>query len=112
MSMATDARDEAMAQADHGANDIWKDSALSCIRAICKDLGFGTGFTTDLVWTYLERDFPGAHTHEPKALGPIMARAAKMGLIRKTGTWKESERAECHARPMQVWNVSTFSVEV
>lgn len=106
---ALQARDVAMAQVDANADDYWKNCVEETIRRICRELGFSGRFSTDLVWKYLEEDFPNAATHERKAMGPAMSAAAKQGLIRKTGDWVESDRIECHARPVAVWAVATFS---
>lgn len=109
MTVATVARDEAMAQVDYAADEYWKEAQEIVVLDICKDLGFAGKFTTDLVWKYLEDLFPEATTHEKRAMGPAMARMARKKLICATDEWRESEREECHARPVRVWKVQTFS---
>ena len=56
-------------------------------------------FTTDEVWRFL--------THgsgvEKRAMGSVMLKAARDGLIQKTGGYKQSQRAECHLRPIPIW---------
>jgi hypothetical protein len=107
---ATDARNIAMRQVDANADLDWKEAAMQSVAVICKELGFGAYFTSDEVWAKIESDFPNATTHERKALGPIMAKAARSGLIRKTGQYRESRREACHARPVALWKVQTFSL--
>jgi len=107
---ATSARDEAMAQADAVADLLWKESHEACVRLICEELGFAGEFTTDLVDKYMEDLAPGVTTHERRAQGPAMARYARMGLIRPTEKYIESDQETCHARPKRVWKVQTFSV--
>jgi hypothetical protein len=109
MTSAAQARDEAMAQVDAGADEKWKEGVILVIEEICRVLGFGKTFTTDQVWEGMELVFPEVTTHEPRAMGPMMAKAAKMGLITKTDRVVDSERVECHARPVAVWKVTTFS---
>lgn len=106
---AIDTRNEAMAKVDAAADDYWKEAAMESIRSLCDEIDFAGVFTTDDVWDKLEKDWPEAKTHEPKALGPVMARAAKLGYIRKTDQTLDSKREECHARPVRVWKVQIFS---
>lgn len=110
MNTAEIARDEAMAQVDSAANAIWKEKHEEAVREICKDLGFGGEFTTDLVDEYMKRMSPDVNTHERRAQGPAMARYARIGLIRSTDRYMDSEQEVCHARPKRVWRVQTFSV--
>ena len=110
MNTAEIARDEAMAQVDSAADAIWKEAHEEVVKEICKDLGFGGEFTTDLVDEYMKRIFPEAVTHERRAQGPAMARYARMGLIRATDKYVDSNQEICHARPKRVWKVQTFSV--
>jgi hypothetical protein len=55
-------------------------------------------FTTDDVWQRLS-----VGTHEPRALGAVMRKAAKAGLIRRTNRVQVSVRPSCHQRPVAVW---------
>lgn len=59
-------------------------------------------FTTDDVWVRL-----GAQPREPRALGAIILAFYKSGAIRRTGSWKQSKRPECHCRPLAVWEPVT-----
>lgn len=58
----------------------------------------GKPFTPDDVWEMgLERP------REPRALGPVMMRAARAGLIYPTGRWVKSENPAQHATPIREW---------
>ena len=60
-------------------------------------------FTTDAVWDGLE-----VEPTEPRALGPILMRAARKGLCEPTDQYRNSRRVQCHARPMRVWRSLTY----
>ena len=110
MLTAQMAKMQAMAEVEANADYQWKECVEEVIKDICKELGFGGKFTTDLVWEKMETIFPNQSTHEPRAMGPLMSKMSKMGIIRKTNTYKDSERVECHARPLQIWSVSIFNI--
>lgn len=57
-------------------------------------------FTSDDIWPLLERS--GESTHEPAALGPVMLRAAKDGMIEQTGEMRQTRFARRH-RKLTVW---------
>lgn len=57
-------------------------------------------FSTDDVWAVLE---PLPRPTEPRALGPVLHRARKDGLVVKSDVTVNSERAVCHARPANIW---------
>ena len=50
-----------------------------------------------------------ASTHEPRAWGPLMRRAAMEGLIVKTGRYVKARNRTCHARDLAEW-ISTDAV--
>lgn len=95
---AMEARDEALTRVDANADDDWKATALRAVGwlAMTQDR-----FTTDDVWAVLV-DRKEA-THEPRALGPIMLRARKLGYITGTTEYVLSMRPECHRNPKKVW---------
>lgn len=85
-------------QVEQHADTEW----LTMATGIVKFLAAGTHpFTTDQVWTMLER-IPVA-THEPRALGAVMRKLAKQGVIRTTGEYVKTQRREAHSRPIPVW---------
>lgn len=94
---AIEARDEAISRVAAHADGDWIDHTLHVIwcLAIAQDT-----LTTDDVWDALGTDDT---THEPRALGAVMKKAAQAGYITATDTYRPSARAACHARPVRVW---------
>jgi hypothetical protein len=93
ISEATAQRDAAIAQVDANADDEWKRYALGFIAELSADLD---EFTTDDLW-----DAGLIKPREPRALGPVMRRAAKRGLIATTGEFRKSRYRNC--APLPVW---------
>lgn len=92
------ARDVAVAQVDANAAPQFRAAAAAYIRG----LPAGRIFTTDDVWAHLY--LAGAdQTHEPRAMGPVVLRASRDGLIEKTGTYVNTQRPGSHARPIPRW---------
>jgi hypothetical protein len=60
-------------------------------------------FTTDDVWEWMNHLHPEMTTHEPRAMGAVMRRAAQMRLCAPTERYSKSMRPECHRRPIRVW---------
>ena len=99
MSDAMRARDDAIARAERHAVDGWKTATFGVIRQLAESCA---SFTTDDVWLALQK-LPDVATHEPRALGSMMRQAAKSGWIEPTDRYVNSQRPECHARPVKVW---------
>ena len=72
-------RDEAMARADQHAQPEWKDLARRCIEWLARER---RTFTSDDIWDALAEHYPNVQTHEHRALGPILLKATRDGLIR------------------------------
>tara|TARA_Y100001970_G_scaffold23735_2_gene27954 strand:- start:1328 stop:1702 length:375 start_codon:yes stop_codon:yes gene_type:complete len=87
------ARDEAVANLDL-AYDGWIDSVIKIILSI----PIYQTFTTDYLWEQVETT-----PNEPRAMGAVMTRAKKEGLVSSTGKYIKSRRPECHARPVMIW---------
>jgi hypothetical protein len=87
------ARDEAVANLDL-AYDGWIDSVIKIILLI----PIYQTFTTDYLWEQVETT-----PNEPRAMGAVMTRAKKEGLVSSTGKYIKSRRPECHARPVMIW---------
>ena len=87
------ARDEAVANLDF-AYDGWIDSVIKIILSI----PIYQTFTTDYLWEKVETT-----PNEPRAMGAVMTRAKKEGLVSSTGKYIKSRRPECHARPVMIW---------
>lgn len=90
---ARSARDNAIAQVDANADAEWKAYALGFVAELSGRIG---QFTTDDLW-----DAGLIKPREPRALGPVMRRAAKRGLIATTGEFKASRYRNC--APLPVW---------
>jgi hypothetical protein len=100
---ANEALDEALNRVDANADEEWKTTALRAVGwlSMTQDR-----FTTDDVWAVLvDRE---EATHEPRALGPIMLRARKLGYIAGTNDYVLSMRPECHRNPKKVWRSLLF----
>lgn len=95
---ARQARDCAIQQADHHADQRWKQAALETVRRLAEQLD---EFTTDEIWAVL--DGLNVDTHEPRALGAVIRQASRKGWITKTGRTRQSQRPECHARDIAIW---------
>ena len=89
---------QALERVEKGAME-WMPAAE---RAIVRLARMGDEFTADDVWVILDRWKVKPPT-EPRAMGAAMKNAQNAGLIVPTGSWRTSERAECHCRPVQVW---------
>lgn len=105
VSDGTAEREEAIARADEHADPDWKEIAY---RAIVWLARVYSEFTTDDVWDAMVRWYPQATTHEPRALGAIMRKAARNGVIEKTDRVRESIRPVCHRNPKAVWRSRVY----
>jgi len=76
------------------AYDGWIDSVLKIISSIPNQ----QTFTTDYLWEQVD-----SVPNEPRAMGAVMTKAKKTGLVVATGNYIKSRRAECHARPVMIW---------
>jgi hypothetical protein len=76
------------------AYDGWIDSVLKIISSIPNQ----QTFTTDYLWEQVD-----SAPNEPRAMGAVMTKAKKTGLVVATGNYIKSRRAECHARPVMIW---------
>lgn len=91
-------RDEAIDQVEEHAQEEWKKAAYNVVVYIAKHR---VEFTTDAVWSLLDRI--SFVTHENRAMGAIMRRAANRGVCVRTDRTTQSVRPECHRRPIRIW---------
>lgn len=96
------ARDEAIERVEEHAKSSWIAEATRSVMDLARK---GREFTTDDVWKALRST--GVTTPEPRAMGAVMRRLAKSGVIRNTRRTVESDRPECHRRPVTVWEPIT-----
>jgi hypothetical protein len=78
------------------ASEQWNEHALDAIRAAAR---VHPELTVDDVHPFITEP-----VHDLRALGPVMLRAARDGVIRrKPGAYRTSDRPETHSRPLAVW---------
>ena len=92
-------KEEGMAKAEAGASEEWKMAASLAIMDVAKK---NKEFTADEVWEVLQR-MGITGPQEPRAMGPMMRNAAKLGMITKTGYSRVSQQGTNHARPVAIW---------
>jgi hypothetical protein len=88
---------------DH-ANDHWKQLAYEAVQQLARTRQW---FTTDDVWQVLATS--DAATHEHRAMGAVMRRAAKAGLIAKTDRVLPTTRPCANCRPVAIWHSALAS---
>jgi hypothetical protein len=88
-------RDEAIRRVDDAADPEWKAAAAWAVYYVCLTESL---FTPDDVWA---SGLP--KPREPRALGPVMLRAVKGGLCRKTGRVVPSQSPTQHRNYLNEW---------
>lgn len=94
------ATDEAIERVERHADDDWKRLAYRAVRWLASTRA---EFTAEDAGDALRRYYPDAQTHEPRAMGPIMKRAQRDGIIEATDHFRRSDRPESHCCPKQIW---------
>lgn len=95
---AEEERDKALARVESHADEEWKKIALKVVGDLAANQ---SELTTDDVWLVLsEHD---CATHEPRALGAVMRRAAAVGIIERTDVTRRSIRSTRHRGDVRVW---------
>lgn len=102
---AWDAAEEGMELADSAADPYWKIAAEICILKVASANPY---WIIDAVHDLL--DSLPVKTHTTAALGPILLRLSKKGIITGTDeTWR-SERVPSHGRFTRVWTSPKFGI--
>lgn len=96
-------RDAALERVEDHAGEEWKDAALRAVEAAAHAR---REFIVDEVWRFLPATVPGPR--EGRAMGPVMLRARRAGLIRATEMFRPSERVTSHMVPRRVWRSCVF----
>jgi hypothetical protein len=91
-------KERALRQVEEHAEEVWKETALECVKLTALRLG---EFTSDDVAEELVR-YP-VWTSTTRALGPVMLKAAKLGYCRITNRVRNSRRDELHNQRLSVW---------
>lgn len=92
-------RDESIKKVEENADAEWLEAAYEAVLKVAKRCDM---FTSDDVWA--EVDLPA---REPRAMGAVMMKAYRNGVIQPTTYWQESRRRSAHARPLRVWAVAS-----
>lgn len=92
------ALDTALDSVDQSADDKWKKAADYAVVQLALRK---SEITADDVWDVL--DGLDVETHEHKAMGPVMRRAAKDGIIERTDRTIKTRRPQRHKGDVRVW---------
>lgn len=96
---APSAKIVAITRVESNADPHWMASARAELETVAR---LHDEFSTDAVWERLaNHDTP--LPREPRAMGAIMRKAARDGLIEPTGRYTESSREVNHQRPVMIW---------
>lgn len=103
---ARSAKQQAMAQVEENADEAWKRIMYGLVVMVARHR---PRFTSDDVFEAYYATSQTAQTHEPRALGPLMTRAAKAGVCRLADCRPvNSRRASRHSAPLSVWDSLIF----
>ena len=92
--------DEKHKQVTRGADPGWMQAAEQGIRQLASSRG---GFTADDVRDWLEAHAPGVETGDTRALGALMQRLQRTGVVTNTGRYVKSRYRRS---PVPVWAAS------
>lgn len=106
---AKEAKQEAIQRVEQNANPQFLAMCRVALEAVAREQEY---FTTDPVWERYEQGSSHPFPHERRAIGPVMLRATKDGVITKAGDqhWN-STSARCHNRPKQVYQSLIYKRE-
>jgi len=91
-------KEEGMDNVEGGSSIIWGKFADEAVyQAALRN----RHFIVDKVWEYMS---PGApSTNDNRAMGPVMSRAAKKGLITATNRLEPGRQIKSHGNPRRLW---------
>jgi hypothetical protein len=92
-----DVTQDAVDRCGDNADQVWLDAAEAAVLHVAR---MRPTWTTDDVWPLLDG------CREPRALGAVLRRLSKQGVIVKTGEWRESVRESRHNAPVTVWRLA------
>lgn len=107
LALGREERDRALTRVELSSEE-WRPVAYEAVTWVAKRKA---EFTSDAVWFVLYNLWHTPPPHDPRALGPVMKRAAKNGLIQDTGRKKHSTRPECHTREIPIYRSLVVSKE-
>lgn len=91
-------RDAAMANVARGAGAEWAVRAHEAVVRTAREMDT---FTSDDVWERMPGGAVGQP--DPRAMGPVIVNAVRLGVCRRTGQFTLCRRASRHAAPVAVW---------
>lgn len=101
-SAADQAKREGMERVDRHADEDWKELMFALVERVARMM---PRFTSDDVFDLYAATGATVTTHDRRAFGPVMLRAAKAGFCRKAQCAPvNSRRASLHASPRSVWD--------
>lgn len=101
------AKREAMARAEDHASKGWKEVMLELVRLTCREQLL---FSADDVFDrYDSLPNKPLETHDKRAFGPVMMKAAKLGYCEKTDRVRDSTRKSLHASPIAIWRSKLYA---
>jgi hypothetical protein len=92
------AKQDALQRVEINADPLWRDVAYQCVVAVAQRT---EEFHTDSVLSELAQ-YP-VTTHEPRALGPVMMRAARDNIIVPTNRFEKSAAVSRHCASKRIW---------
>jgi predicted nucleic acid-binding Zn-ribbon protein len=87
-------------QVEENAHEHWKVVAAEAIEDLARA---GRPFQGDDVWSRIAQLDPEATTHESRAMGPMIQKASRAGLIRFTGDFAKAYRPSRNGGPERLW---------
>jgi hypothetical protein len=91
---------DGMDRAERHAEPYWWQCMLEAAKAVAQRKPY---FFSDDVVRWCREHHPNVTTHEPRAIGPLLREACRLGYAEKTQDYVPSEQRQCHSRPMLVW---------
>lgn len=95
VSAGIEGRDNGMARAEEGAGPEWMARAEAAVMQVARTKA---QFTTDDVWLVLDKP------REPRALGPVLHRLARAGILENVG-FQKTVQASRHRAPVAQWKM-------
>ena len=83
---------------EENANHEWMTAAVAAVRKVALRQ---VTLTTDDVWDELKGN--DLSTHEPRAMGAVMSKCARDGLITRTDRVIPTRRSSANCRPITIW---------
>jgi len=91
---------EAIKTVDVHADEMWRAQFKVALREVCKHREFFTSRHVREKMDVLFRE-KRAHTHDPRAIGPLMLHGQRQRWMQKT---KDYEDTGSHGHPQRIWH--------